>query len=137
MSPDDPHAALRDIADHLPDLKDEVKGLRDEVQGSRRKIRWLVAGCALIALVALGAVSWTAYQQTVITALVDQNHDTTLANARNAHDLCVKLSHSRKVIVGVWRQVQFRPGADSGALLAQVLAAEPLGHCPKAPPAGS
>ena len=98
--------------------------------------------CAVIAVAALAAIGWTAYQQTVlngksaaIAVLEDQNADRTARDARNAHDLCVKLTHSRAVILGVWKHVlSERPG--DAAWLPRIEAAEPLGRCPKAP-AGS
>lgn len=138
MSPDDPRGVLRDIADQLPDLLGEVKGLREEVQKDRRMIGWLRAACAVLGVAVLVAVSWTAYQQAVIdsksmaiAALADQNAGRAAEQARNAHDLCVKLNRSRNEFLPVWVKVlSGRP--DGRGLLARIEAAIPLGVCPKA-----
>ena len=150
MRPDDPGAALRDIADHLPGMRAEVTGLHEAV----RKSRLWIAVAVVIAVIAVG---WTARQQVVlgrqqavinhqqatidaksaaIDALVHQNAADAARDARNAHDLCVKLTSSRTTIVGVWKRVlSGRPGG--AALRARVEAAEPLGACPKPLPPGS
>jgi hypothetical protein len=140
MSPDDPGGALRDIADQLPGLHGEVTALRGEVRGDRRKIRWLTAASVVLALATLGAVSWTAYQQTVINSksaaiarLAGQNRDIAAAQARRDRDLCVRLVRSRAELFPVWKHLlSERPG--DAAWLPRVAAAEPLVACPKAPP---
>lgn len=141
----DPFAALNAIPRELSDTRTAVNDLHKEVLKDRRKIRWLRRAFAVIAVAALASIGWTAYQQAVINSqqavinsksaaiarLADQNAARGAAEARNAHDLCVKLNRSRAVIAGVWAEVQFRPGANPSALLAKVEAAEPLGKCPR------
>jgi hypothetical protein len=142
MRPDDRLAALNASLGELSDTRTAVENLHREVQESRRTIDWLVRVCIILAVIACGAVSWTAYQQTVldgksaaIDTLVDQNRDNATRDAQNSYDLCVRLNRSRAVIEGVWAKVLAgRP--DGAALLARVEAAEPLGRCPKVPPAG-
>ena len=149
MSPGDPLTALTEIAGQLPGLLDEVKGLRREASESRKKITWLIRACIAIGGAALIAVGWTWYQQTVLNdksaaisrlahqnaALVRQNAARQAADARHAHDLCVRLNRTRAQILPVWEKVlSERP--DDARLLSRVKAAEPLGDCPKAPPAG-
>lgn len=143
MGLDDPFAALNAIPRALADTRTAVEDLREEVQRDRRMIGWLRVACTVIAVAALATIGWTAYQQTVIdgksaaiAALAGRNRDAALTEARNAHDLCVKLNRSRTVLAGVWAKVlSGRP--DGAVLLAEVKAAEPLGRCPKAPPARS
>jgi uncharacterized protein HemX len=149
MSPADPIAALQAIPAELRDTREVMKNLHTEVQQSRRKTTWLVRACIVIAAVALGAVGWTAYQQTILddksaaiarlanqnAALTRQNAARQAADARHAHDLCVKLNRTRAEILTVWvRVLSGRP--DGAMLLHTVKEAEPLGKCPEASPAG-
>ena len=139
MRQDDPLSALNAS---LGGTRTVAEKLLSEVTKSRRLIRWLTAAVAVIAVAALGAIGSIAYQQTVIhgqqaalARLADQNADRVRADTRDAHDLCVKLTHSRAVILGVWKHVlSERPG--DAAWLPRIEAVEPLGACPKAP-AGS
>lgn len=131
MNADDPLAVLNAIPGELRDTRLAMRNLQEEVRASRRRIGWLRRAFAVIAVAALASVGWTAYQQAAIARLADQNAARGAAEARNAHDLCVKLNRSRAVIAGVWAEVQFRPGANPSALLAKVEAAEPLGRCPR------
>ena len=137
MRPDDPLAALRAIPQELSDTRTALENLQEEVQEDRRTIWWLRWACAVIAVAALVAIGWTAYQQTVLdakSAVIDrlayQNAAAAARDARNAHDLCLRLNRSRAVIVGVWEKVlSERP--DDAKLIPRVQAAEPLGRCPK------
>lgn len=142
MSPDDPRDALRTIADQLPALHAEVTGLRDEARESRRRIGWLTRACVILTILAIGAVSWTAYQQTVlngksaaIARLADQDAARTAEDARRARNLCADLIRTRAIFESVWAAVlSSRP--DGAKLLARVKAAEPLADCPKAAAGG-
>lgn len=137
MAVDDPLAALNAIPGELRDTRLVMGNLQEEVRRSREKIRRLIAASVILAFATCGAVSWTAYQQTVldsksaaIAVLAAQNAARATEQARNAHNLCEKLNRTRSEILPVWAEVlSSRP--DGQGLLERIEAAIPLGKCPK------
>lgn len=127
-----------------------IKAVSDQIGKVQRELHrdWLFI--RFLAVVILGLGIWIVVDQFAISAqqatlnskttdiarLERQAAASNARDARNAHNLCVKLNQSRAVIVGVWGQVQFRPGVDPAAQLAKIKAAEPLGKCPGSAAAG-